>query len=132
MNFFQPISVGGGLAVALSMAVSPFIPQKPIVIHSLTYEDGVVIQDRTITTEGPWSGIWSADIIDVNTGMVVGNCSGAGFWDYAPGRKTPKIPLKEWVGNPLCDLPPGEYQLVAIYKAGEFQTLFRSDVFKVE
>lgn len=132
MTFFQPVSVGGGLALALSVAVSPLIPQPPIVIHDLVYANGVVTQDRTVTTDGPWTGIWEADIIDTKTGEVVENCHGEGVWDYPPGRRRPEIPFREWVGNKLCELPPGEYQLVAIYRAGTFKTLFRGDVFKVE
>ncbi len=132
MNFFQPVSVGGGVALAMSLVLSPLMPQPPIVIHSLTYDDGVVIQDRTVTTDGPWTGVWSADIIDTTTGEVAPNCHGEGVWDYAPGRKTPNIPFKEGVGNLLCELPEGEYQLVAIYRAGTFKTIFRSEVFKVE
>lgn len=120
------------MALAVSVVLSPLMPQAPIVIHDLQYANGVVIQDRTVTTEGPWTGIWEADIIDTSTGQVVVNCHGEGVWDYPPGRRTPEIPLKEWVGNPECNLPPGEYQLVAIYRAGTFKTIFRGDIFKVE
>jgi hypothetical protein len=109
--------------------VGPATP--PIVINELRYEAGYIVQDRTVASEGPFKAVWEAEILNKVTGEVVDNCSGSGFWDYEAGRKAPRIPIAEWVGNPDCRLGPGVYTPIATYSAGEFRTSARGDEFEV-
>ena len=122
-----------GLATALHLAVTAILPAAPpIVVNRLSYDAGVVVQDRTINRIGKFSAVWEAEVISTKTGQAVPGCNGRGDWDYAPGNMVAQIPLAEWVGSSGCQLPPGDYQLFARYRAGEWGTTARSDVFTVE
>lgn len=122
-----------GLVAALQVAVTTILPAPPpIVVNSLAYDAGIVVQDRTINRGGKFSAVWEAEVLSVKTGQPVPGCAGRGDWDYAPGNKVAEIPLAEWVGSAECNLVPGEYQLFARYRAGEWGTTARSDVFTVE
>jgi len=103
----------------------------PIIVHDLRYEDGYIVQDRTITSDGPFKAIWSSEILNKATGDIVQGCTGSGVWDYEAGHKAPRIPLAEWVGNAACDLGPGVYIPIASYSAGEFHMIARGDEFDV-
>jgi len=120
-----------GVALVLGAASIPQKPRPPIEIHSLEYAGGAIRQDRTVNTSGPYLAAWEAQIINARTGLIVRNCVGEGIWHYGPGRADPEIPIAEWVGNPLCELPPGYYQAQAKYEAGQFKTSARSDVFVI-
>ena len=125
--------IGGGLLAAMLqaawVAVSPFPP--PIVIHSLTYQDGMVIQDRTVKAATKFAAVWTAEIVDATTGAVVAGCSGGGAWDYVPGRKAVEMTVQEWVGSPTCDVPAGKFYPRSTYKAGEFYISERGEIFEV-
>ena len=104
-------------------------PEPPIIVHSLEWRNGSIIQDRTVTSDGKFTAVFQAEIRDVATGLAVPGCSGSGVWTYAPGRIAPEIPLVEWVRNPDCKLGGGQYQAFATYEAGTFKTTARSPVF---
>ena len=114
---------------AVWMVVGPNPP--PIIVHDLRYEEGYIVQDRTITSDGPFKAIWAAEILNKATGKVVENCTGSGSWDYEAGHKSPRIPLAEWVGNSDCALKRGVYIPIATYSAGEFHMVARGDEFEV-
>jgi hypothetical protein len=124
-----------GIAMAIAAILGAVVPKPasppPIVIHSLKYQDGAIIQDRTVSAQGKFTAIWSAQIVDVATGQPVPECYGTGVWGYAPGAQSPAIPIAEWVGNDACRLGPGAYQALASYEAGTFRTTARSDIFRV-
>lgn len=109
--------------------VGPVAP--PIVINELRYEDGYIVQDRTVASEGSFKAIWTAEIQNKTTGEPVDDCIGTGVWDYEAGHKAPRIPVAEWVGNASCRLGPGTYIPIASYSAGEFHTVARGDEFEV-
>ena len=133
---FTHIALGGvavigaiqfALVEPLKRAVLP--PEPPIVVHSLEWRDGAIVQDRTVTSDGKFTAAWQAEIRDVSTGLPVPGCYGSGVWTYDPGRIAPEIPLAEWVGNPDCRLARECYQANATYEAGTFKTTARSPVF---
>ena len=137
MHFAQ-IAIGGAAVMgfaqfAVIKPIKDYVAPVPaaIVIHSLTVDNGVITQDRTVSTEGRFTAVWNARIVDENTGAAVPNCYGSGVWHYSPGRQAVDIPLREWVGNNLCTLQPGRYQAMAIYEAGTFKASARSKVFIV-
>lgn len=107
--------------------LGPSLP--PIVVHSLTYEEGFIVQDRTVHADGKFTAVWAAVILDKKTGLAVPDCQGTGSWDYQAGHKVIEIPLAEWVGNPQCDLGPGTYIPMARYSAGEFLEIKRGEEF---
>lgn len=134
MHFTQTFAGAALIAGALHLGVSNVLPDPPapplVVINSLSYSDGVVIQDRAINaTDRQWI-IWEAAVVSDMTGQPVPGCSGAGFWEYSPGERVARIPLREWVGNANCQLIDGaKYQLFSRYKIGGWGTDARSEVF---
>ena len=133
MSFSQTFFGAAGLTAVAQLiwtAVAPL--SAPLVIHSLSYDSGYIIQDRTISNGGdPVPMVYKAAIVSKLTGQTVPNCEGTGGWSYTDGHATLRIPLKEWVANPLCTLPPGEYQPVAKYETWRFGLTFRGDSFTV-
>jgi hypothetical protein len=120
------------LAGVLHLAVSSVMPAPPpIVVNRLAYDAGIVTQDRSVNRTAKFSAVWEAEVISAKTGQAVPGCMGRGDWDYAPGNKVARMPLAEWVGSASCKLEPGQYQLFARYRAGEWGTTARSDVFEV-
>lgn len=125
--------LGGGIIAAAMQAVWVAVQPvpAPIAIHSLAYDDGHIIQDRTVNAETKFTAIWAAEIVDATTGAVLAGCSGGGSWDYAPGRKAVRMTVQEWVGSPTCNVQPGIYYPRATYKAGEFYLSERGQIFEV-
>lgn len=94
------VAVAGAAQLVIN-ATLPSVP--PIVAHSLTYIDGTVYQDRTVTSEAEFfPAQWKSVIVDAATDRPVPGCSGSGFWPYKSGRITAEIPLDEWVGSDTC------------------------------
>jgi hypothetical protein len=131
MSATQSILTGAGFGAFVSMLASAFVTPPPIEVRSLTYDAGYIVQDRTVSTTGPWSAIWDAQILDVATGKPAPGCDGSGVWSYPPGDLVARVPLAEWVGS-ACTLGPGKYQPVATYRAGEFKTVARGAEFVIE
>ena len=136
MMHFTHIALGGAAIIGaiqfaivepLKRVVLP--PGPPIVVHSIEWRDGSIVQDRTVTSDGKFTAAWQAEIRDVATGLPVPGCYGSGVWGYEPGRIAPEIPLAEWVGNSDCRLDIGRYQAIATYEAGTFKATARSPVF---
>jgi hypothetical protein len=123
--------VGGGVLAALAqvlwLSVGP--SPAPIQVHSLRYEAGDIIQERTVAMPAVVAE-WRAEIV-AKSGAVVPNCQGGGFWRYSGGTSSPRFSVQEWVGNPLCDLTPGFYYPRATYSNGSFEVVARGDVFEV-
>jgi hypothetical protein len=132
MSATQIIATGGGIGAVIGFVITAAFPPPPIEIHSLTYDNGFIVQERTINAPGPefYAG-WQAQIINVATGQVMPGCAGAGGWDYKVGTYTARLPLSEWVGSP-CVLPPGEYQPWAKYKSGSLVVEKRGTEFVIE
>lgn len=123
----------GVLALMMQGMWSIFAPAaQPIVVHSITYDSGYIVQDRTVNSDGPFKAFWTAEIMDASTGTAVPGCSGSGIWDYPSGRRATRIPIAEWVGNDACDLGPGSYIPIATYEAGEFREVVRGDAFGLQ
>jgi hypothetical protein len=101
---------------------------SPIQVHSLRYEGGYIVQERTVEMPAVVAE-WKAEIV-TKSGEVVPNCHGSGFWRYAGGYSAPRFSVAEWVGNPLCVIPPGEYFPRATYSNGAFEVVKRGDFFK--
>lgn len=119
---------------AINLVLSPLLP-APITVHSLTYQSGIVSQDRTIVTDGTsFYAQWAAAVIDTATGEAVPWCTGSGSFPYQPGHKVKEFPLAEWVGNANCtadSLNPGTYFLRASWQWGATQTSRDSAAFEV-
>ena len=137
MSFAQT-SIGvtflGGVLLAASNAVIP--PAPRIQVHSLTYEAGVVHQERTVRVGPPatvfWAQ-WQAEVIDAETEAPVRGCVGNGSWNYAEGYRVFDIPLGEWVGQPITctpDILPARFYLRASWYWGEDQTSKESAVYE--
>jgi len=135
MHFTHTMVAFSFVALAANAVVEVVLPDPPppppIVINALSYDAGLVVQDRTVNWPKIFHASWESRVIDVKSGMIVDGCSGDGKWDYAPGSKVASIPLAEWVGSASCKLEPGQYQLFAKYKTGGWATDARSDVFEV-
>ena len=95
--------VGGAvLAAGAFIATEVIFPTPPIVVHSLTYKDGLIYQDRTVDTDsGTFFAQWNATILDGN-GVPVSFCTGKGTWDYPAGRVVAEMDLARWTGNKNC------------------------------
>jgi hypothetical protein len=138
MQFTQALIGGAAVVAFLQFAViepakrivAP--PPPPMVVHSISLADGIVTQDRSVNTDGRFTAIWTAEIRDAETGQMVPHCYGTGMWHYTPGRQAVEIPIREWVGNSLCELAPGQYQALATYEGGSFSTSARSPIVTVK
>lgn len=123
------VSAAGSLFLG---AVLPDV--RPIEVHSLTYTDGIIQQERTITADGDvFYAHWTADILDAETMESV--CEGGGSWDYPVGYAVAKIPLADWVGDENCtpeNLSPGTYIPRAVWLWGSDQTTQTGDPFTLE
>lgn len=120
---------------ALSVVVGAILPElQPIEVHALTYSDGIIHQERTITADGDiFFASWKAQILDADTMGVV--CEGQGTWNYPVGYKVADIPLAEWVGQDSCtpdSLPAGEYIPRAVWFWGSDQSTQTGEVFVIE
>ena len=130
MSVTQTMVGGAGLAAIMQAAWLAFAPAPPpIQVHSLRYEAGYIIQERTVARPAVVAE-WHAEIVTRN-GSVVPTCQGTGFWRYAGGTSSPRFSVQEWVNNPLCDLEPGFYFPRATYSNGSFEVVARGDMFEV-
>ena len=119
------------LGPALAVAAGIFLPEPPaITVHSLTYENGIVHQERTIIADAPaFHADWSARVQDQD-GVTV--CEGNGSWAYATGYAVFDIPIDDWVGDPGCldRLSANhQYRLIAAWNWGDNQTSQVSEPF---
>ena len=129
-------TIAGGAVLLVMMQgvwelVGSIMPPPPaIVVNSLEYDAGFIIQDRRVNADGKFTAAWTAAIVRADTGEPV--CEGSGVWDYASGEKVVRISVPEWTGDPDCrSLPAGHYYPFATYQGGEFYTDFRGGVFEV-
>jgi hypothetical protein len=133
MSMTQTLIGGVALVAFGTLVVDVVTPDSPaIMVHDLRYENGFIFQDRTVIPENggqSFYAFWAATIIDTQTGQSV--CTGSGSFPYQAGRRDIPIPLSEWVGEP-CDLPPGEYQPLAVWNWGYDQTSHAGQEFTVE
>ena len=118
-------SIGG---LVLAGFLSAVLPQpKPIVVHSLTFKDGMMHQDRTVTVEDGevFFARWEAKVVDAYSGDLIPGCKGGGVWNYTKGHKVYVDTLENWVGSEACtyeSLEPGAYKGVAAWYWGTDQT----------
>ena len=117
MKFYVSASI---LAIPIAAAINTAIPNGgPIVVHSLTYADGQITQDRTVAGDGGVTLMtWGAQIVDASTGQPVAGCTGSGTWPYEQGRVAFTMPVATWVGSETCSLSAGEYYPRAVYSDG--------------
>ena len=138
MSATHTIAGAGLVGMLLSAAIGVIVPKPvPLVVHSLTINsDGMVTQDRTINTRADaFFASWSAAVFDVDTGAALEICEGNGAFPYAAGRRSVEMSLERWTGNPKCHydaLPPGRYQLRAVWHWGSSQVSAASSIFVVE
>jgi hypothetical protein len=134
MSTVQAVAAGTGLAMAVSLALTAVLPAPhPITIHAITYSDGLVTQDRTVTgsAQTVFMG-WAAKIVEASTGVVI--CSGADSFYYPTGRKVAQMPLDVWTGDPNCrpeNLAPGVYYPEAVYSWADNSVTARGDPFRI-
>ena len=135
---FTNISVGiGAVSAGLLFVTGSIIPPlPPITVHSLTYDAGVVHQERTVEVDPPavvfWAQ-WRAEVIDATTDAPVPGCVGSGSWNYEAGYKVVDIPIGEWVGQPITctpDILPDRFYLRASWYWGEDQTSAESAIYE--
>ena len=136
MSASQAVVVGGAAALAVSAVLGFVLPKAPIVINALSYAEGMVTQDRTVTGKGEvfFMG-WSAEVVNMATGDPVPWCIGQGSYNYRTGRRVVEFTLPDWVGNAAClpeSLLPGRYQLRAIWRAGDVQVIGNSAEWVIE
>ena len=126
--------IGGGILVAVASTLIQLVApdHAPIVLNSISYESGYVMQDRTVTTSEPFWASWAAQVINADTGEKVDGCFGEGSFAYAAGNKVVRLSLQEWVGSDDCSLSIGSYYLAAAWYWGDSQLGAKSDVFEVK
>ena len=130
-------AVGIGFSVVLgTIGLRAVLPEPPaMVVNALTMNNGMVTQDRTITTTGDAFYMqWAATVVNVDTGESIHWCEGRGANAYGPGRKAVEFTLPEWTGSATCtleSLPPGQYILRAAWMWGNQNASARSNVFEV-
>ena len=117
--------VGVSLHLALQAILPSPPPPAPIVVHSLGFENGRVVQSRTVTPPDGRPAIpmtWVAEIMDPETGLDVPGCHGSGGNVYQAGTADATYSLTDWTGNPDCTLAalePGKaYVLQAAWFSG--------------
>lgn len=136
MSVTQTMFGGGILVVVGSAILQSILPgPSPIVVHSLSYENGFVTQDRTVSADdGVFFAQWRAEVVDVADDYPVANCSGSGSWNYPSGRSAPEMSLPVWTGNPLCDESqlPDQFYLRATWVWGDDQTSGESIIYEGE
>ena len=128
-----------GFAVAVAVghiAVQAVLPAPaPIIIHGITYDAGMVLQDRTVQTdEAAFFAGWAATVVNAATGESLRWCEGSGAFPYKPGRMVIEFTLPEWTGRAECtpeSLPPGEYYLRGVWSWGDRQASRESASFEV-
>ena len=134
MLFTKSLTALAGCAAAF-WAASMVLAPAPIEVHSLTYRDGIVIQDRTVTTDTDYFfAFWTAKIVQAESRIAVRHCQGDGSWPYSAGRIAAEIPLDEWVGSSSCtpdSLPPGTYIPVASWSWGGDSTSHEGEPFVI-
>ena len=129
--------VGSSVVAAAVVGVLGLVlPEpQPITVHSISYEDGIVSQDRTVVAEGEaFYASWAAAVMRAEDDTPIAWCNGSGSWPYPTGRRKAAIDLPEWVGSEECtpdSLPPGEYYLKAAWYWGNNQTSARSEPFAI-
>ena len=126
----------GAVALAATWVIGLAVPAPPpITVHSLSYERGVVTQDRTVVSDDEVMLMaWSAQVVNAATGEPVLGCTGSGTWPYAAGRREFAMPLDRWVGSLACMpgmLEPGQYYLRAVYSWRDWSTTAASPMFEV-
>ena len=86
------------------LGLTSILPEpKPITVHSLTYVNGSIIQDRTAVADGDYfPAQWRAFIFDTVTNKPVPECTGTGFSPYHSGRIAVNLKLTEWTGRDEC------------------------------
>jgi len=136
MSAAQTIPAGLILVAVVSLIPGLFLPAPPVIeVHSLSYSNGNVRQDRTVS--GPGDVVlmsWSAQVVFAETGDPVPGCTGAGSWPYQTGRRAFEMPLSDWVGSPSCtpeSLPNNQLSLRAVYLHEGHQVSASSEVFRV-
>lgn len=139
MSFGQTAT---GAAIVLSViqfTVVPLLPsQPPIVVHSLDYAAGAMVQDRTITVQGDkFPARWNAALYDADTDTPIPKCVGAGFWNYAAGHGSYHIPIDQWVGREgectteyLQSLNISVYGVASWHWGNDETPAFKSEVFR--
>lgn len=130
-------TVAAGAFAASYGITSMFIAPPPIEVHSLNYQDGDIIQDRTVRAEGEkFPANWHAAIYSAETREPISECVGEGFWNYSTGRRQYPIPVHEWVGREECtvefvhSLGVDVYPVASWHWGDESTPVFIGEVFR--
>lgn len=114
----------------LAATVSSFLPEyrpTPIVINSITVNDGMVEIDRFIP-EGDNASVAmdrTAELIDAATGESWPQCRGFDHIIYPTGHVIRTVTLERFIGNPACTMasldPARRYTPHAIWAHGDVE-----------
>ncbi len=139
MSFSQITTVGliGAVSLVIGQTVmGSLFPSPAIVFNALSYSHGLVTVDRTVNAESPFLYTNKlAELVNKVTGERV--CKGSSQINMTRGPTVGQATLQEWIGKPefgypVCDpamIPPGTYQMRAIYVVGSEQYLVEGEVF---
>ena len=126
MSMAQIIPFAAMVAGGAALGVGAILPDpQPIRVHSLTYDDGMVTQSRTISPPSGQRAVamtWVAEVYDAVTGVDVAGCHGTGANVYQAGTASASYSLAAWTGNANCTIDrfvPGRlYVLQAAWFTG--------------
>ena len=127
------VALMGGL---IGLIVSALLPEPPpIMVASITYENGMITVDRDIIGDGNTSVYMrrSTELLDGNGERVL-HCAGIADINYPVGHVVRTVPLAQFIGEPACtpdSLAPGLYTPNTIYVAGDRQVQARGETFRI-
>lgn len=129
MNFTSSLS-GAAFAYLFVNGVVAVLPEAPFLeVHSVTYQGGEVITDRTINgpeTPADWQvSVVAVDRAPPSCSTVKGPELHQGWSHYAPSpRAKKKMPLDIWVGDKGCydRLTSGDYSMHMTWTPRDGQT----------
>lgn len=124
------LAIMGSLAVQLVPDLS-----TPIVLNTLSYSEGMMTVDRTVTTDKPAFFMRkSSQIVNTATGESIPECEGIKNENFREGRVKATVTMATWSGNPLCTpevLGSGQFVPLAVYIWGDHQKAFMGEPFTV-
>jgi hypothetical protein len=125
MSFTQTLIGMGAVGLVAQSLLSAVLPDATgIFVHSLSYDNGMVTQDRTVVTGQPsFYAQWAVNVVDAETGQMVPECAGNGAAPYREGRKSLTFTLSDWTGNDNCTpdvlIDGRKYELQAVWSWGD-------------
>lgn len=101
MKIAAAIVVGSVLALPVVSVLDAVAPEG-IIIHELRYENGDMIQDRTVIgTEATFTMIYRATVARTSD-PAIAICQGGDGFPYRTGHLIARMTLDEWVAEEGC------------------------------